>query len=112
MQNKIIIRIDLTKLDKSRIVERTYKNRDGVEVISKDYEFEIVPLNPAQQTFIAEGNDWKLLKTHFVTDSATKEERQVNKKMKTIGDGKQFMRNNNIEKNTTEPQSEEDIPFM
>ena len=111
MQNKIIIRLDLTKIDKSRIVERKYKNKDGVEVVSKDYEVEVIPLNPAQQTFIAEGNGWKLLKTHFVTDSATKEERAQKKKMKTIGDGKQFIHDNDSVTPKSAPHPGDSIPF-
>ena len=82
---KIMITLDLTKLDKSKIVERTYKNKDGEEVKQKLYKFDVVELN--QQKVVASGATWKMLKTHFCAEPQTKEEREAKKETVYLGDG-------------------------
>jgi len=82
-----MITIDLNKIDKTRIQERTY-TKDGVEVSVKEYKMEVVPLN--LQKTIKEGNTWVMRKTHFVCDSQTKEERAEKKDTNYLGEGVMF----------------------
>lgn len=89
MANKIQITLDLTRIDKTRINNRTYTNKDGQEVTVKEYVLDVVEL--IQPKTIKEGDTWILQQTHFVTDSATKEERAAQKKMNTIGKGTGFL---------------------
>jgi len=83
---KILGTIDLTKIDKSRIVERRYTNNAGHEVIEKNYEFEIVPLKESK--LIKDGGTWQIMKTHFLADAQTKEERVAKAPTKYIGNGR------------------------
>lgn len=91
--NKIIVSVDLTKINKDRIRVEQYTNKEGVEVTKKMYDFEVIPLKPEQQKEIASASDmsWTLKKTHFVTEAANKEERAAKTKMTTLGEGKQFL---------------------
>lgn len=92
--NKINVTIDLTKIDKSKIVTRTYKNKSGEDVTVKEYTMDVVPLKSPELVKIGDG--WNLMKTHFVAEGQTKEERLAKKKTVYIGKGVQF------ETNTTE----------
>lgn len=83
--NKVTITIDLLKIDKSRIQERAYANKDGVQVTEKNYKLDIVPSREPRT--IKEGDTWKLVKTHFVAESPTQEERINKTKTKIVGDG-------------------------
>jgi hypothetical protein len=84
---KTTIKIDLTKLDKSRITERKY-TKDGVEVTVKEYAIDIIPLR--EKEVVTSGDTWELVKNSFLTDSPTKEERQSKKKMAILGNGTMF----------------------
>jgi hypothetical protein len=79
--------IDTTKIDRKRIKERTYKNRDGYEVTVRDLELELIPLREERRR---EAGDYQIVTTHFITQSPTKEERQGNVKMPGIGEGWHF----------------------
>jgi hypothetical protein len=81
-------KIDVTKIDKSRIKERTYQDRDGKTITVKEYEFEVVPLK--EPKIVLSNERYTLSKTHFLAESKTKEEREANKKTVYIGDGLQF----------------------
>lgn len=90
MNNKILIKIDVTKINKDKIKERRYM-KDGVEVVAKEYEMECVPLK--EPKFIkrgtaTNGEEWQLLKTGFVVekkDKDSKDEPDV-----FLGDGLEF----------------------
>ena len=110
--NKITINIDLTKLDKTRIQERTYTNKNGQEVTVKEYKMEVVPLN--LQKTIKEGDSWLLRKTHFVCNSQTKEERANKVKTVYLGEGVMFQDKgvpDTTGDNTTNEITPEEIPF-
>ncbi len=77
---KVTITLDLTKIDKSRITERTWEGG-----ASKDYKVELVELK--EPKVIKEGSTWRMVKKYFVADLATKEERAEKKKMNIVGDG-------------------------
>ena len=108
---KISLTIDLSKIDKNRIINRTYTNSEGVEVTSKDYKIDVVPLNQDKRKVLKEGDTWRMVKTHFVCDTSTKEERENKTKTNFLGSGICFE-----DKNPTDgvdyPQEEiTDVPF-
>lgn len=85
---KLNITLDVSKINKDRIVTRTYLNKDNVEVTEKNYKMEAVPLN--EKKFVTEGDTWILYKTHFIVEGQTKEEKQQKVKGTYIGSGFQF----------------------
>lgn len=87
---KISITLDLSKVDKTRIVPRTYTNKDNEQITSKDYKVEMIPLK--EKKLIKEGDGWKMYKTHFVVQAQTKEERENKTPSVFLGDGFQFER--------------------
>ena len=87
---KVTITLDLTKIDKTRIVERTYVNKEGETITCKDYRLDVVPLLAEQIKVLKSGDTWELVKSHFVTNSSNDEERANNTKMKSIGEGISF----------------------
>ena len=89
---KIICKIDLSKIDKSRIIERKYTNKEGQEITAKEYPFEVVELSLKKN--IKEGDGWKMVKSHFIVEGQTKEERAGKVKSKTIGEGMMFEKTN------------------
>lgn len=101
--NKVSITIDLTKIDKNRIQNRTFTNKEGVEVTVKEYKLDVVPLR--EKKIIKEGDTWRMVKSHFVCDTATKEERANKTKTNFLGDGIQF------EDLNAETVKDGDIPF-
>lgn len=103
--NKVSITIDLGKLDKSRINTRTYTNKEGEEVTVKEYRLDVVPLK--EKKTLKEGDGWKMVKTHFVADSPTKEERQNKTKTNFIGEGISF-ENTEADEDTV---NLDDMPF-
>lgn len=70
--SKISITIDVSKINKDKIVERVYTNGKGEKVVAKEYKMDIVPLNHVK--VLKTGDGWVMKKTHFVTESKTKEE--------------------------------------
>ncbi len=100
---KINITLDLSKIDKTRITPRTFTNKEGVEVTVKEYKMEVIPLN--EPKLIKVGDGWNLLKTHFVVEGQTKEERQAKKKSVYIGEGLQFVDNTSQDIKYPEPRN-------
>ncbi len=84
--------IDLAKIDKSKIVERKYKTKDGVEHTAKEYTLKLVPLKAPKfiKEGVANGKGWTMTKTHFLAETQTKEERERQEKSNIVGDGIQF----------------------
>ncbi len=108
---KISITIDLGKIDKNRIIERTYTNKEGQEVIVKEYKLDVVPLRNKKE--IKSGDTWKLVKSHFVADSQTKEEREAKADTNFLGDGVTFEDVDPLEDAQSEnvQTTHDDIPF-
>jgi len=88
---KITVTVDLTKIDKTRIVERKYTNADGVEMTAKEYKMDVGEVRPENFKTIASGETWALVKKFFVADSPTKEERAAQTKTNFVGDGVVFV---------------------
>ena len=82
------ITIDFTKINKDKIVERKYTNKDGVEVTQKLYSMDVIDVK--EPKVVKEGDTWKMIKTHFVAESQTKEEREQQIKTPILGDGLVF----------------------
>ena len=93
---KLTISINLKNIDKNRIVHRKYVNKAGVEVEQSMYSMEIVPLKDSK--VVKEADTWALVKSHFVTNAPTKEERANKDKMQILGDGMEMR-----DKQTTAP---------
>jgi hypothetical protein len=109
---KISITIDLGKLDKTRINTRTYENKEGEVITVKEYKMDIVPLT--EPKLIKEGDTWRMMKTHFVSNTATKEEREAKTKMVGVGEGIMFVDKNEVSVDDIDqtPVDEiDDIPF-
>ena len=122
------IKLDLTKIDKSKIVERSYTNREGKNVVVKELSLETVALKAPQPILNkdkqpVEGATWKLMKTHFVCHEQTKEEKELRVESKIVGEGVSFVdkpKQFNMDIESTEVTSKgadgeqinpEDIPF-
>ncbi len=82
---KILLTIDLSKIDKSKIIDREYKDADGNVHHAKDYKLDVVALKEPKVTKTGQG--WILKKTHFVAETQTKEEREEKKDTKFLGSG-------------------------
>lgn len=85
---KINITLNLSKIDKSKIFERTYKNKDGEDITEKLYKFELI--KNREDKFIAEGDTWIMKKTHFGAETQTKEEKAEKKKTNYVAEGFMF----------------------
>lgn len=86
---KLNITLDLSKINKDKIVPRTFTNKAGEEITVKEYKIEVIPLK--EQRMIKAGNGWNLMKTHFVVEGQTKEERAAKAPSVFIGEGLQFV---------------------
>lgn len=85
---KIKIVLDVTKIDKTQIKERTYTNKSGGEVTVKDLNLEVIPLK--EKKFIKETEKGNLYKTHFVAHQSTKNDDGTYENGAIIGDGITF----------------------
>lgn len=101
---KISIKIDLSKIDKTKITERKYTNKEGVEVTIKELALDIVPLK--EKKVIKEGDTWTMVKTHFVAEPQTKQERDNGQPSVILGDGIVFENKGE----STPPQAKEEVP--
>ena len=104
--NKINLTLNISKINKDKIFDRTYKDKDGKEITEKNYKVDVVELK--ERKFVTEGETWKLFKTHFVAESQTKQERDEKAYPNYVGEGFQF------ENKLTDPDTGIDtseIPF-
>lgn len=88
MNTKVSITLDVSKFNKSKIVERKYTNNAGVEVVEKNYKVDLVPLTNTR--VIKETPNYRMIKTHFVCEQQTKEERGAKVPLVYVGDGITF----------------------
>lgn len=85
---KINITLDVSKINKDKIVERKYKNKNGEEIVEKNYKIEVVPTK--EKKMVTSGPSWVLMKTHYVVEAQTKEEKANKEKQNYVGNGYQF----------------------
>ncbi len=81
--------INVDRLDRDRIEAREYTGQDGKQVNVRELKIDVIPLKEAKT--ITEGDTWVLKKTHFITQSPTKQEREDRVQMDIIGDAVQFV---------------------
>lgn len=86
---KIIAKIDVSLINKSKIEKNVYKNKEGVEVVQMLYPIEIVEKQNTRT--IKEGDGWVMKETHFICEAQNKEEREAKTKTPILGNGIQFM---------------------
>ena len=84
MAQKIQVVLDTAKL-KGLSTNRTWKNKDGEEITTKELKFELVEIKEPKIIFSADKYD--LVKTHFAAALQTKEEREAKTPSVFIGDG-------------------------
>jgi hypothetical protein len=118
---KISLEINLSAIDKTKIIDKSYKNKDGVTVNEKIYKLDLVELK--EKKLVTAGADWIMNKTHFLVEPQTKEQREKKEKSKFLGSGFVFERKEQelqeqLEKSRTSPSedfpqgiSEDEIPF-
>lgn len=106
---KINVTIDLAKLDKSKIETRTYTNREGEEVTVKELKLDVVQVKDPK--VVAEGQNWTMMKTHFVAMAQSKEERQAKADTVFVGDGVQFVDAGAAQAPSQQPDQDDSIPF-
>lgn len=94
----IEITLDVTKINKAKIVERKYKDKESVEHIAKEYKMKIVPLK--EKKFITKGDGWEMFKTHFVVEGKDNKEEVDN----FIGNGFEFVREEKRDVSKLEPE--------
>lgn len=105
MNDKIIITLDVGKISKSKIVSRSFQTKAGETVKVNELTLEIVPLK--EMKILKEGDTYQLIKTHFVAEQSTKEEKAAKLKSKIIGQGVMFR---NKEEKKVEDNSISDFP--
>jgi hypothetical protein len=107
------IELDVTKIDKAKIVDKSYTNKDGQEVTKKVLQVDALFFEPetAHQT-----DTYNLLKHGFCTHSTTKEERDSGYKSEILGDIIEFQNKNdnpatNFQQTNGETIEIDEIPF-
>lgn len=85
---KINLSIDVSKIDKNKIIEKKYKDKNGQEVVQKIYKMVVVPLK--EKKFLAQSDKWLVYKTHFVAEHQTAEDRAKDLPTNYIGEGLDF----------------------
>ena len=111
---RISIKIDVTKINKDKIVERHFTTKDGKDVAARELKLDIVPLK--EPKLIKEGETWAMWKTHFVSIAQTDDERKNKAKSVIIGNGIMFKDKKAEEQSQDVPYpveeiNPEDIPF-
>jgi len=104
---KILLTLDVSKIDKTRINNRKYTNKEGEEVSVSEITLEVVPIKEPQ--VIKDTDKYTLKKTHFAVHSSTKEERDGGYKSAYVGNGVQFTNKNEYVPNS--PKEEGFGPF-
>ena len=108
---KINITLNLSKIDKSKIVERSYEDKEGNTVVAKEYKVELIELKTPK--FVTKGDNWEMFKTHFVVEAQTKEEKQNKVQSNFVGDGYQFRTSENLIDKVFDSVEQDlsDVPF-
>lgn len=103
---KILCQIDLNTIDESRVRNNEYTKSDGTKISERLYEFEVVELKDEKKKQIKSGDGWVLIKTHFICEAQSKEERSMKIPTVYVGEGKQFIYTNDESNNDYSADSE------
>jgi len=68
--NKINVRINIDKIDKTKIKSRTYKNAVGVMVTVRELEVEILPIR--EEKIVHTTAEYDFVKVGFMSDKSVK----------------------------------------
>lgn len=85
---KLSLRIDLTKIDKTKIVDRTYDKQDGTSVTEKNYKFELIPLK--EEKIVKSADTYTLVKVAFLSEPSVKNPDGTKTNGTIIGDALEF----------------------
>lgn len=103
---KISITVDLLKINKAKIYENKFTTRDGVEVTEKLYKMDVVPVK--EKKVVNKGENWEAIKTHFVSEGQTKQERENKADTVFLGEGITFQTPQEVAENAMKEQVWED----
>lgn len=67
---KLTLRIDLTKIDKTKIVPREFTKQDGTAVSEKNYKFDFIPLKT--ESVVKTTDSYVLYKVAFLAEPSVK----------------------------------------
>jgi hypothetical protein len=82
--SKIQVTLDANKL-RNLVSQRSYKNREGQDVVLQEVKFELVPVKEPKTIYTAD--TYRIDKTHFAAVIQTKEERANKAPTVYIGEG-------------------------
>lgn len=68
--NKITIKINIDRIDKSKIKSRSYKNKSGVDVTVREYEVEVIPIR--EEKVVHSTDKYDFVKVGFASDRSVK----------------------------------------
>lgn len=105
--SKISITIDVSKISKNKIVERSYVNKEGVNVTLKELKLDVVELKTPK--VIKDAPTYQIIKTHFVSEVQSKEERESKTNSKIIGEGITFKSKGNDDMKPAKTEVSEEI---
>jgi hypothetical protein len=106
------ITLDVSKINKSKIIDRKYTNRTGQEITAKEYKIDVIPCKEIK--VVASGDTWVMKKTHFVVEAQTKEENTQNVATNYVGEGFEFEKKEAVAMPNIDPDTGincDDIPF-
>jgi len=83
---KYSVTIDLSKINKSKIVENTFETKDGTKVTQKNYKMDVIIQDSNKHKVIKATDTYLLKKIGFVCEGQTKEERAQKAESNFIGD--------------------------
>jgi len=104
--NKLTITVNTHLIDKKKLTDRDYTNKEGKEVMVKELKLDVIPLK--EKKLLKSGDTWKMIKVGFVIQSPTKEEKQAKTKMAIIGEVTEF---ESIKNEVAKEENSEFIPF-
>ena len=87
---KTSVTIELSKLPRDKITERSYTDRNGNQHTVKEIRLDFVELKTPKA--IKDFGDSVMTKTHFVAISQSKEEREAGAEAIYCGEGVQFIK--------------------
>jgi len=114
--SKIQVVLDAAKI-RPLVSNRTFKNKDGVDVTVQEVKFELVDIKPENHKVIYEKDRFKIVKTHFAAANQTKEEREAGAATVYVGEGFSHVWDNEGQQSTSQPapaqtgDSGGDFPF-
>lgn len=68
--NKITIKLNIDKIDRSKIKSRSYKNKSGIDVTVREYEVEIIPIR--EEKVVHSTDKYDFVKIGFASDRSVK----------------------------------------